>query len=190
MNYQEEQEKLAQHRRLLIFGRIEADTEEYCCRHLRLMNLESPEKPIVLMINSTGGAVGPSLAIYDAIQFVTAPVYGLVVGEAASMACVILQACTKRFLLPHSTLLVHGISGTIRYIDILNDRKNLVAVIRKEMNKISHIYEKRCGLTKEQITTFFEKDTSHDAAQSIKLILADEIILSEDELLAKIQVST
>src|SRR5215813_7236080 len=92
---------------------------------LLFLEAEDPERDISLYINSPGGSITAGLVIYDTIQFIKNDVSTICVGQAASMAAVLLAAGTpkKRFSLPHSRILIHqpwmgGIQGQATDIDI------------------------------------------------------------------------
>lgn len=80
---------------------------------LLFLNNEDPEKPIYLYIDSPGGSVMAGLALVDIMHFISAPVYTICLGTAASMGAVILSAGEKghRYALPCSSILVHPMSG-------------------------------------------------------------------------------
>src|SRR5690348_5550769 len=84
---------------------------------------EDPEKEINFYINSPGGSVTAGLAIYDTMQFVKPPVSTLCLGQAASMAAILLLAGAKgrRYALPHSRIMIHqplgGAQGQATNID-------------------------------------------------------------------------
>jgi len=84
----------------------------------QLLHLESedPEKDISLYVNSPGGVVTAGLAIYDTMQYLRAPVSTICIGQAASMASVLLAAGAKgkRYALPHSRIMIHQGSGGFR----------------------------------------------------------------------------
>jgi ATP-dependent Clp protease, protease subunit len=89
------------------------------------LEAESPEKDIYLYINSPGGSVTAGMAIYDTMQYVKPDVATICMGQAASMAAVLLAGGTKgkRFALPHSRVLLHqplmfGLGGQATDIDI------------------------------------------------------------------------
>ncbi len=80
---------------------------------LLFLEADDPEKDIFLYINSPGGSVTAGLAIYDTMQYVMPDVQTICIGQAASMAAVILAAGTeeKRFALPHSRIIIHQPMG-------------------------------------------------------------------------------
>src|SRR6185295_19398043 len=91
---------------------------------LLFLEAEDPEKDISIYINSPGGSVTAELAIYDTMQFIRPDISTICIGEAASMAAVLLAAGTKkkRFALPNSRVLLHqpmgGFSGQATDVDI------------------------------------------------------------------------
>lgn len=110
----------------------------------QLLFLESddPEKEIHLYINSPGGSVNAGLAIYDTMQYIRCPVSTICIGQAASMAALLMAAGNqgKRYSLPHSRMLLHqplgGFSGQATDIDIqakelLFIKQQLIDIIAK-----------------------------------------------------------
>jgi len=106
----------------------------------QLLFLESEEqKEIAMYINSPGGVVSSGLAIYDTMQYIKSPVSTLCVGQAASMAAVLLAAGEpgKRYALPNARVMMHqgsaGFSGSMPDIDI---QAREIMRVREMMNKI------------------------------------------------------
>jgi ATP-dependent Clp protease, protease subunit len=144
---------------------------------LLFLEAEDPERDISLYINSPGGSITAGLAVYDTIQFIRNDVTTICVGQAASMAAVLLAAGTakKRFALPHSRILIHqpwmsGIQGQATDIDI--HAKEIIR-IRTILNKIlaSHT-----GQPLERIEKDVERDYIMTAAQSKEYGIIDEVI--------------
>ncbi|MCX8095376.1 MAG: ATP-dependent Clp endopeptidase proteolytic subunit ClpP [Caldisericia bacterium] len=125
---------------------------------LLFLEAEDPERDINLYINSPGGEVTAGLAIYDTMQFIKAPVSTICVGQAASMAAVLLAAGTKnkRYALPNTRILIHqpwgGVQGQAKDIEIV--AKEIIRV----KNKINEILSKHTGQPLDKI----EKDTDRD----------------------------
>ena len=106
------------------------------------LEAEDPDKDILLYINSPGGSITSGLAIYDTIQFIKPDVQTFCIGQAASMAAVLLSAGTKgkRYSLPNSRIVIHqplmqGLAGQATDIDIaareilrMRDRLNQILV--------------------------------------------------------------
>lgn len=125
----------------------------------QLLFLEGEEqKEIFMYINSPGGVVSSGLAIYDTMQFIKSPVSTLCVGQAASMAAVLLASGTsgKRYALPHARIMMHqgsaGFQGSMPDIDI--QAKEIMRV-REIMNEI---LAKHTGQSVDRIL----KDTDRD----------------------------
>jgi ATP-dependent Clp protease protease subunit len=108
---------------------------------LLFLEAEDPEKDISIYINSPGGDVTSGLAIYDTMQFIRPDVSTICIGQAASMAAVLLAAGTrkKRFALPNSRVLLHqplgGVSGQATDIDI---HAKEILRIRQRLTEILH----------------------------------------------------
>ncbi|HEX7401034.1 MAG TPA: ATP-dependent Clp endopeptidase proteolytic subunit ClpP [candidate division Zixibacteria bacterium] len=142
---------------------------------LLFLEADDPEKDINLYINSPGGYVTSGMAIYDTMQFVKPDVATTCVGQAASMAAVLLCAGTKgkRACLPHSRVMIHqpwgGVQGQVTDIEI--HTKELLIVKRK----INDILVKHTGQVLEKI----EKDTDRNyfmSAEEAKVYgLIDEV---------------
>src|ERR1700745_611943 len=104
---------------------IDDNVSNLIIAQLLFLEAEDPERDISLYINSPGGSITAGLAIYDTIQFIKNDVSTICVGQAASMAAVLLAAGTpkKRFSLPHSRILIHqpwmgGLQGQATDIDL------------------------------------------------------------------------
>src|SRR5438046_3969728 len=105
------------------------------------LEAEDPDKDIMLYINSPGGSTTAGMAIYDTMQFVRPDVQTICIGQAASMAAVLLAAgaAKKRFALPNSRILIHqphimgGLSGQATDIDI---HAREILRMREVMNQI------------------------------------------------------
>ena len=109
---------------------------------LLFLEAEDPEKEISIYINSPGGVVTAGLAIYDTLQFIRPDVTTYCIGQAASMAAVLLAAGSpgKRFALPNSRVIIHQPSGgaqgqatdiNIQAKEILRTRQRLNEILSK-----------------------------------------------------------
>jgi ATP-dependent Clp protease protease subunit len=144
---------------------------------LLFLEAEDPERDISLYINSPGGSITAGLAVYDTIQFIRNDVTTICVGQAASMAAVLLAAGEpkKRFALPNSRVLIHqpwmgGIQGQATDIDI---HAKEILRIRTILNKIlAH----HTGQPIERIEKDVERDYIMTAGQSKEYGIIDEVI--------------
>jgi ATP-dependent Clp protease, protease subunit len=106
---------------------------------LLFLESEDPEKDVSIYINSPGGAVMAGLAIYDTMQYVKVPITTICVGQAFSMAAILLSAGSKgkRYALPHARMLLHqplgGFSGQASDIDI---QAREIVRIKEQLNKV------------------------------------------------------
>ena len=145
---------------------------------LLFLEAEDPDKDIYLYINSPGGAVTAGLAIYDTMQYVRPDVSTLCMGQAASMAAVLLAAGTagKRFALPHSRMMIHqpmgGAQGTAADIDI---QAREILRIREQVNQL---LAKHTGQDLAKIEAATDRDRFMDGPEAAEFGLIDEVIVN------------
>jgi ATP-dependent Clp protease protease subunit len=138
---------------------------------------EDPEKDVQLYINSPGGSITAGMAIYDTMQYIKNDVMTLCVGQAASMAAILLAAGSpkKRFALPNSRILIHqplmsGLSGQATDIDI---HAREILRMRETMN---NVLAKHTGQKLDKIERDVERDFIMNAQQGKEYGIIDEII--------------
>ncbi len=144
---------------------------------LLFLEAEDPEKDISLYINSPGGSITAGMAIYDTIQFVRPNVVTICVGQAASIAALLLAAGApkKRFALPNSRILIHqpwlsGLSGQATDIDI---HAKEILRMRTVINTLLADHSKQ---PLERLEKDVERDFIMSALQAKEYGLIDEII--------------
>jgi ATP-dependent Clp protease protease subunit len=144
---------------------------------LLFLAAEDPEKDVSLYINSPGGVVTAGMAIYDTMQFIKPDVATICIGQAASVAALLLAAGTtgKRFALPNSRILIHqptmgGLSGQATDIDI---HAREILRVRASLNEIM---AKHTGQPVEKIEHDVERDFWMSAQQAREYGILDEII--------------
>ena len=144
---------------------------------LLFLEAEDPEKDISLYINSPGGSITAGMAIYDTIQFVRPNVVTICVGQAASIAALLLTAGApkKRFSLPNSRILIHqpwmsGFSGQATDIDI-----HAKEILRMR-TVINGLLAQHSGQSVEKIEKDVERDFIMSSTQAKDYGLIDEII--------------
>lgn len=157
---------------------INDDVANLVTAQFLFLESEDPEKEIHFYINSPGGSVTAGLAIYDTMQFIKPPVSTLCLGQAASMAAVLLLAGAKgrRYALPNSRILLHqplgGARGQATDIEI---QAREILRMREELNAI---IMRHTGQSLRKI----EKDTDRDyfmtPEQAVEYGLIDEVIVS------------
>jgi len=143
---------------------------------LLFLESEDPDRDIHLYINSPGGVVTAGLAIYDTMQYVRPDVSTICIGQAASMAAMLLAcgAKGKRFALPHSRIMIHqplgGAQGQASDIGI---QAKEILRIKEELN---HMLANHTGQPLERI----EKDTDRDyfmsGEQAMEYGIVDSVV--------------
>jgi len=137
---------------------------------------QDSESDIYMYINSPGGLVTSGLAIYDTMQYIKPDVHTICVGQAASMAAVLLAAGTegKRSALQHSRLLLHqpvgGTSGQVSDIEIQTNE------ILRIKDAVYDILVKHTGQTKKKIKKDSDRDYFLSAKKAVEYGLIDKVM--------------
>ena len=146
---------------------------------LLFLEAEDPDKDIHLYLNSPGGIVTSGLAIYDTMQYIKPRISTLCMGQAASMAAVLLAAGEpgKRFALPHSRILIHQLMGGVQgqATDIAIHSKEILRM-KDELNQIlAH----HTGQPLEKVEKDTERDFFMSGSQAKEYGLIDEVIFKK-----------
>jgi len=163
---------------IIFLGRpIDDDVSNLVIAQMLFLEAENPEKDIALYVNSPGGSITAGLAIYDTMQYIKPDVATLCVGQAASMAAVLLAAGAKdkRAVLPNSRVLIHqpllyGLQGQQTDIDI--HAKDLLRM----REKIEDILAQHSGKSKDEIHNDTERDKILSAEEAVEYGLADKVM--------------
>lgn len=172
--------------RIIFLGtEIDNATANTIIAQLLFLEATDPDKDIYIYINSPGGSVSSTIAIYDTIQYIRADVATICIGMAASGAALILASGTKgkRFVLPNSRIMLHqplgGAQGQVTDIEIQTRE------LKKIKDTINKILTHHTGQKYEKV----EKDTDRDfymsAQESKEYGLVDEVIKSREEAMKK-----
>src|SRR5213083_1360783 len=133
--------RLLKERIIFLGDAIEDHMANLIIAQLLFLESEDPERDIYLYVNSPGGVVTAGLAIYDTMQYLKAPVSTICVGQAASMAAVLVSAGAKgkRYALPNSRIMIHQGSGGFRgnTPDVLIQVKEMEALVEKNHELLS-----------------------------------------------------
>ncbi len=145
------------------------------------LEAESPEKDIFLYINSPGGSVTSGLAIYDTMQYIKPDVCTICIGQAASMAAVLLAggAKGKRLALPHARVLLHqpllhGLGGQATDIDI--HAKDIMRL----RGRLNEILARHTGQPIDKVNVDTERDFILEAADAVAYGLVDKVIANRE----------
>jgi len=174
--------RLLKDRIILLGTPIDDRVANLICAQLLFLESENPEKEINFYINSPGGSVTAGLAIYDTMQYISTPVATVCIGQAASMAAILLAAGEKgmRYALPHSRILIHqpmgGFQGQATDIDI-----QAREIIRLK-SILNEILAKHTGADIKKV----EKDTDRDfymgAEEAVEYGLIDKVLVSREDI--------
>ncbi|MCL2801131.1 MAG: ATP-dependent Clp protease proteolytic subunit [Treponema sp.] len=171
--------RLLKDRIVFLDGEINDVSADLVVAQLLFLDGQDTEKDINLYVNSPGGSVTAGLAIYDTIQHVKSEVTTICLGQAASMAALILTAgaAGKRMILPSARVLIHqpwgGAQGQARDIGIQS--KEIVRL--KKL--IIEYFAKHSGKTVEQISSDMERDFYMSAQDAVEYGIADSILTRE-----------
>jgi len=172
---------LLENRIVFLIGEISyARAAEVIMKMLYLDNLKRNSE-ISLYINSPGGSVDDTMAIYDTIRFVSSPVATFCIGRAESGGAIVLAAGTKgkRFALPHAKIMLHqpwgGVTGQAADIKIQAEE------ILKAKKTINEILSKHTSLPVEKIAAETERDRYMTADEAKEYGLIDEVLHEEDK---------
>jgi ATP-dependent Clp protease, protease subunit len=155
---------------------ISDDIANVIIAQMLFLESEDPDKDIHFYINSPGGLVTAGLAIYDTMQYIKPKVETLCMGQAASMAAILLSAGQqgKRFALPHARIMLHqpmgGFQGQATDVDI---QAKEILKLREDLNQI---LVNHTGRPVEQIQRDTDRDFYMSGVQAKEYGLIDEVI--------------
>lgn len=155
---------------------IDDDVANLVIAQLLYLESEDPDKEIHFYINSPGGLVSSGLAIYDTMQYIKSPVSTYCMGQAASMAAILLAAGEKgkRYALPHARILIHqplgGFSGQATDVEI---QAREILRLKEELN---HILARHTSQPIEKIERDTDRDYYMSGDQAAEYGLIDAVI--------------
>ena len=163
---------------IIFLGRaIDDDVSNLIIAQMLFLEAENPERDISVYINSPGGSVSAGMAIYDTMQYIKPAVATVCVGQAASMAAVLLAggAKGKRSVLPNSRILIHqpllyGLQGQQTEIEI-HARELL-----RMRDRIDEILAHHTGQTKAKVHDDTERDRILSAEEAVEYGIADTLM--------------
>jgi len=169
--------RLLKERIVFVGTAIDDDVANLVIAQMLFLESEDPDKDIHLYINSPGGIVTSGLAIYDTMQYIRPRVSTLCMGQAASIAALLLAAGEKgkRFALPHSRILIHqpmgGFQGQASDVDI---QAKEILRLREELNRIMVRHTQR---SLERIEADTDRDFYMTGEQAKEYGIIDEVVL-------------
>jgi len=168
--------RLLKERIIFLGSPIDDDLANLVVAQMLFLEAEDPDKDITLYINSPGGMVTSGLAIYDTMQYIKPNIMTLCMGQASSMAALLLAAGTKgkRYALPHSRILIHqplgGAQGQATDVDI---QAREILRLREELNKV---LSDHTGQSIERISRDTDRDFFMGGGQAVEYGIIDEVI--------------
>jgi ATP-dependent Clp protease protease subunit len=174
--------RLLKERIIFLAGPVHDGMSSLICAQLLFLEAENPSKEIAMYINSPGGVVTSGLSIYDTMQYIRPKVSTLVIGQAASMGSLLLQAGEKgmRFSLPNSRVMVHQPSGG--YQGQATDIMIHARETEKLKRRLNEIYVKHTGNTYDAVEAALERDNFMSAEDAKNWGLIDEILESRGKM--------
>lgn len=168
--------RLLKDRIIFLGGPIDDNVANSVIAQLLFLENQDPKKDIIIYINSPGGSVTSTMAIYDTMQFVKSDISTVCVGMAASGAAVILAAGAKkkRMALPNSEVMIHQVMGEAggQASDIEISAKHILK-IKQKLNKI---LAKHTGQKADKVEKDSDRDYYMSAEEAKDYGLIDEII--------------
>ncbi len=168
--------RLLKERIIFLAGPVHDGMSSLICAQLLFLEAENPSKEISMYINSPGGVVTSGLSIYDTMQYIKPKVSTLVIGQAASMGSLLLQAGHPgmRFSLPNSRVMVHQPSGG--YQGQATDIMIHARETEKLKRRLNEIYVKHTGQPVEAIEDKLERDSYMSAEEALAFGLIDQVV--------------
>lgn len=181
--------RLLKDRIVFLQGQVEDNMSNLLVAQLLFLDSESKTTPINMYINSPGGSVTAGLAIYDAMQAISAPVHTYVLGQAASMGSFLAQAGEPghRYVMPESRTMIHRVSHGIRstsgsihvteleFEDMARSRQEAVRLNERLTQLYCHHNSK--GKTLEELREVMKFDTFLTAQEAVDFGVADKIFV-------------
>ena len=171
---------LLENRIVFLQGEIYTGNANEIVMKLLYLQSENKKKNINFYLNSPGGDVIATMAIYDTMQILSCPISTFCVGQAASGAAVLLAGGTQgqRYCLPNSRVMIHqpygGVSGQVSDIEIQAEE------ILRNRQVLNEILAKHTGKTTEQIAADCDRDFFLTAEKAVEYGLVDEITRRPD----------
>ena len=174
-------ELLLENRIIFLVGEINHATATGVIMRMFYLANQNAERDISLYINSPGGSVDDTLAMYDTIQFLNCDVATFCIGKAMSGAAITLAAGTKgkRYCLPHARVMIHqpfgGIYGQTSDVEIQAEE------ILKMKDQLNEILASHCGKDPKQVEEDSERDRFFSAEEAKEYGLVDKLLTSPND---------
>lgn len=167
--------RLLKERIIFITGAIDDSIATSVTAQLLYLESENPKKDVAMYINSPGGWVSAGLAIYDTMQYIKCPVSTVCIGQAVSMASLLLAAGEKekRLALPNARIMVHQPSGW--YQGVATDIRRHADEILELKKRLNAIYVKHTGQSKKTVENKLDRDSFMTAQDAKDFGIVDRV---------------
>jgi ATP-dependent Clp protease protease subunit len=171
---------------IIFLGRpVDDDVASLIIAQMLFLEAENPEKDIAIYINSPGGSVSAGMAIYDTMQYIKPDVATYCVGQAASMAAVLLASGTKgkRTVLPNSRVLIHQ-----PWLSGLQGQQSDIEIHARDMfmmrDRLDEILAQHTGKSKEEVHRDTERDRILGAQEAVEYGIVDRVMSRRKEVIS------
>jgi ATP-dependent Clp protease, protease subunit len=168
--------RLLKDRIIFVDGEINDQMADLVVAQLLFLESENPKKDINLYINSPGGSVTAGLAIYDTMQYIACPVRTICIGQACSMAAIILAGGAKdnRFILPSARVMIHQPSGGAegQASDIIVTNRELQRI----KNLTTNILASHTGKSVDEVSSDILRDCYMSAEEALSYGIVDKVM--------------
>jgi ATP-dependent Clp protease protease subunit len=172
--------RLMKDRIIVLYEPIYEETAAIIIMQMLFLDNQDSQKPINFYINSPGGVCIDGLAIYDTMNLISSPVHTVCVGQASSMAAVLLAAGTKRYSLPNSRIMIHqpigGAYGQATDVQIHADE------IKKTRERLESILAKHMKKKPSEIKEMCERDYFMSSEEAKKNGIIDSVITNKKDM--------
>ena len=168
--------RLLKDRIIFLDGEIHDVNADLVVAQILFLESENPEKDISIYINSPGGSVTAGLAIYDTMQYVKCPIQTICMGQAASMAAILLAGGSKgkRYALPSSRVMIHQPWGGVQ------GQESDIAIQAKEILRLKKLsidyFAQATGKKPEEVAKDMERDFYMSAQDALDYGIVDHVM--------------
>jgi len=180
-------DELLTNRDIFLDEEVNSDSMSDLMQQLMYLEKESPGAPINLYINSPGGSVSDGLAAYDLIRLMKSPVTTICTGRASSMGAILFLSADKRYMLPHSEIMIHDASFSqadfsgLKPNEIEEKTKDLLTTCKT----LRDIVVERTGQPVKKVTEKMKKDSYFKVEEALEFGLATEVVTDLAMLITK-----
>jgi ATP-dependent Clp protease protease subunit len=169
--------RLMKDRIIFLDGEVNDMNADILVAQLLFLDSQDPDRDINLYINSPGGSVTSGMAIYDTMKYIRAKIQTICIGQAASMAAIILAAGTKgkRFILPSSRVLIHQPWGGVQ------GQASDIGIQAREIGRLKKIliqsFADCTGKSGEQVRNDMERDYFLSSYEAVEYGIVDSVMV-------------